>query len=66
MCLYINNGCVRYHENMMDELLEEDPEIDAQRRRCKQMVTVLRKACEVLNTVNDKTVWLRQNTWQLS
>eukprot|EP00656_Telonema_subtile_P053169 TRINITY_DN761_c0_g1_i1.p1 TRINITY_DN761_c0_g1~~TRINITY_DN761_c0_g1_i1.p1 ORF type:complete len:782 (+),score=241.73 TRINITY_DN761_c0_g1_i1:134-2479(+) len=45
-----------YDESLMDDLLEEDPEIDAQRRRCKQMVTVLRKACEVLNTVNDKTV----------
>jgi hypothetical protein len=45
-----------YNDDLLDTLLEEDPEIDAQRRRCSQMVTVLRKACEVLNTVNDKTV----------
>eukprot|EP00658_Telonema_sp_P-2_P035300 TRINITY_DN2569_c0_g1_i15.p1 TRINITY_DN2569_c0_g1~~TRINITY_DN2569_c0_g1_i15.p1 ORF type:complete len:722 (+),score=216.66 TRINITY_DN2569_c0_g1_i15:286-2451(+) len=45
-----------YNDSLLETLLEEDPEIDAQRRRCKQMVVVLRKACEVLNTVNDKTV----------
>jgi len=40
----------------VDELLEEQPELEAARKRCKQMVTVLNKALEVLNTVNDKAV----------
>jgi len=40
----------------LEELLEEKPELEAARKRCKQMVTVLNKALEVLNTVNDKAV----------
>ena len=39
---------------MVDELLEEQPELEAARRRCVQMVTVLRKAMDVLNSVSDK------------
>jgi len=42
--------------SQIDELLEEQPELEAARKRCKQMVTVLNKAVEVLNTVNDKAV----------
>jgi len=41
---------------MVEELLEEQPELEAARKRCKQMVNVLNKALEVLNTVNDKAV----------
>ena len=40
----------------IDALLEEQPELEAARRRCRQMVTVLNKALEVLNTVNDKAM----------
>lgn len=39
---------------LVDELLEEQPELEAARRRCVQMVTVLRKALGVLNSVSDK------------
>ena len=41
---------------LIEELLEEQPELEAARRQCKQMVTVLNKALEVLNTVNDKAI----------
>merc|ERR1719502_1912573 len=39
---------------MVDELLEEQPELEAARKRCKQMVVVLNKALDVLNQVGDK------------
>jgi len=42
--------------SQIEELLEEAPELEAARKRCKQMVNVLNKALEVLNTVNDKAV----------
>jgi len=44
-----------YREDLYDELLEEDPELDAQRRRCRSMVTVLNKAVDVLNRVGERT-----------
>jgi len=40
----------------LEQLLEEQPELEAARKRCKQMVTVLNKALDVLNNVNDKAM----------
>jgi dynamin 1-like protein len=45
-----------YKEELFVELLEEDPELEAQRRRCRQMVIVLNKAVDVLNKVGERTV----------
>jgi dynamin 1-like protein len=45
-----------YKQELFEELLEEDPELEAQRRRCRQMVIVLNKAVDVLNKVGERTV----------
>lgn len=44
-----------YRQDLFEELLEEDPELEAQRRRCRQMVIVLNKAVDVLNKVGERT-----------
>eukprot|EP00656_Telonema_subtile_P053172 TRINITY_DN761_c0_g2_i1.p1 TRINITY_DN761_c0_g2~~TRINITY_DN761_c0_g2_i1.p1 ORF type:complete len:479 (+),score=192.51 TRINITY_DN761_c0_g2_i1:92-1528(+) len=43
-----------YRQDLFEELLEEDPELEAQRRRCRQMVIVLNKAVDVLNKVGER------------
>jgi len=40
----------------VDHLLEEQPELEAARKRCSQMVQVLTKANNVLNSVTDKAM----------
>jgi len=40
-----------YREELIDDLLSENPSVAARRKECKQVLDVLRKANEILNEV---------------
>eukprot|EP01102_Stenamoeba_stenopodia_P021446 TRINITY_DN8644_c0_g1_i1.p1 TRINITY_DN8644_c0_g1~~TRINITY_DN8644_c0_g1_i1.p1 ORF type:complete len:754 (-),score=182.83 TRINITY_DN8644_c0_g1_i1:121-2382(-) len=45
-----------YREELIDDLLSENPSVAARRKECKQVLDVLRKANEILNEVRDFAV----------
>lgn len=45
-----------YREELIEDLLSENPSVAARRKECKQILDVLRKANEILNEVRDFAV----------
>lgn len=47
---------ILYKEELFSELLEENPDVAQKREACTELLTVLRRAVEIINEVRDFNV----------